>query len=383
MTNRPPEKSPLSDRHGIGIYPCWLGYALFLWVMFTPAPSLCQDDSSIPAAQIPSLLSAVRNVHNLTFCDEPVPLDKQQIRERFEKEFLLILWNRPQVILWIKRSTRYFPLIEKMLKEAGLPDDLKYVAVVESALRPHIRSSKGAVGYWQFIKPTGLKYGLRIDRDIDERRNLFDATRAAMAYFKDLYDIFGTWSLSAAAYNMGEQGLQAEVLIQQIDDYYRLYLPLETQRYLFRILTAKLILEDPRTYGFYMSDSDLYPPLDADRISISRTEETPIQTLAQAANTSFKTIKDLNPQIRGHYLAPGSHTLLIPNGMAKNFENRLEKRVAQLASTNRNRIYIVQKGDTLAGIAEQFNVPLTALLIWNHLDYRKPIHPGDRLMIHP
>jgi len=230
MTNRPSEKSLLRDRHGIEIYPCWLGVALFLWVMFTPAPSLCQDDSSISMAQIPSLLSAVRNVHHLTFGNEPVPLDNQEIRERFEKELLLTLWNRPQVILWIKRSARYFHLIEKMLKEAGLPDDLKYVAVVESALRPHIRSSKGAVGYWQFIKPTGLKYGLRIDRDIDERRNLFVATRAAIAYFKDLYDIFGTWALSAAAYNMGEQGLQAEVRIQQIDDYYRLYLPLETQQ---------------------------------------------------------------------------------------------------------------------------------------------------------
>ena len=377
------KKSLPPDRHDGGKYPCWLGYTVLLWVMFTPAPSLCQDDSSIPMAQIPSLLSAVRNVHHLSFCDEPVPLDNQEVRERFEKEFLLMLWNRPQVILWIKRSARYFPLIEKMLKEAGLPDDLKYVAVVESALRPHIRSSKGAVGYWQFIKSTGLKYGLRIDRDIDERRNLFAATRAAMAYFKDLYDIFGTWTLSAAAYNMGEQGLQAEVLIQQIKDYYSLHLLLETQRYLFRILAAKLILEDPQTYGFHMSDSDLYPPLDADHISISRTEETPVQTLAQAANTSFKTIKDLNPQIRGHYLAPGSHTLLIPNGMARGFENRLEKRVAQLVSTNRNRVYIVQTGDTLTGIAEQFNVPLTALLIWNRLDYRKSIHPGDRLMIHP
>ncbi len=195
MGMSPSEKSLPPDRHDGGKYPCWLGYAVLLWVIFTPTPSLCQDDPSIPAAQIPSLLSAVRNVHHLTFCDKSVPLDNQQIRERFEKEFLLILWNRPQVILWIKRSARYFPLIEKMLKEADLPDDLKFVAVVESALRPHIRSSKGAVGYWQFIKPTGLKYGLRIDRDIDERRNLLAATRAAIAYFKDLYDIFGTWAL--------------------------------------------------------------------------------------------------------------------------------------------------------------------------------------------
>ena len=383
MTNNPSQKSFLSYRHHAGKYSYGLGYILLFWVVFTPTRSLCQDDSYIPAAQIPSLLSATRSIHHLTFGNEPVPLDDQAIRERFEKEFLLILWNRPQVILWIKRSARYFPVVEKMLEEAGLPDDLKYVAVVESALQPHIRSSKGAVGYWQFIKSTGLKYGLRIDKSIDERRSLFAATRAAIDYFKDLYGIFGTWTLSAAAYNMGEQGLQAEVLIQQIDDYYRLHLPRETQRYLFRILAAKLILKDPRTYGFFVTDTDLYPPLAVDRMPMTRTEEIPVQTLAQAANTSFKTIKDLNPQILGHYLAPGSHTLLIPDGMAKGFENRLKKRMAQSASANRNRVYIVQKGDTLAGIAEQFNIPLTALLIWNHLDFRKPIYPGDRLMIYP
>lgn len=380
---RPAGKSFSPGRQSRKLFPCWFGVAVFLWMVFTPALSPCQDDSSIPAAQIPALLSTIRSVHHLEFCNEPAPLDDPSIRERFEKELLLILWNRPQVILWIKRSTRYFPFIEKLLKENGLPDDLKYVAVAESALRPHARSGKGAVGYWQFIKSTGQKYGLRIDKDIDERRNLFTSTQAATAYFKALYDMFGAWTLSAAAYNMGEQGLQAEILIQQIDDFYRLYLPLETQRYIFRILAIKLIFEAPRTYGFTITEADLYPPLTADHVSISRTKQTPVQLVALAANTSFKTIKDLNPQIRGHYLVAGAHTLLIPEGAARGFTHRLEKQATQLADLNQNRIYIVQKGDTLTNIAKQFGVPLPALLIWNRLNYRKPIHPGDRLMISP
>lgn len=356
---------------------------VLVWIGLTPIGAHCQTDSPLPAAQIPSLLSAVRKAHQLTFCGEPVSLDNQETRERFEKELLLILWNRPQVILWIKRSARYFPVIEAILKKNGLPDDLKYVAVMESALQPTIRSHKGAVGYWQFIKSTGKKYGLRIDKKIDERRNLFTATQAAAAYFKDLHALFGNWTLSAAAYNMGEQGLQAEILTQQSDNYYELYLPLETQRYIFRILAAKLILEAPSSYGFLLTEADLYPPLAMDQVTIQLTKELQVQTIARAAKSTFKTIKDLNPQIRGYYLTPGTHTLFLPEGTGRGFNTRLEKEKKQLAAVKQNRIYTVRRGDSLTGIANKFGVPLPALLIWNHLDHRKPIHPGDRLVVHP
>lgn len=361
----------------------WLSHILFLGMMCLPALSFAQNDAVLSPAQIPSLLTAARSIRSLDFCGESVPLDDPQVRERFEKELLLILWNRPQVILWIKRAARHFPVIEEMLKSAGLPDDLKYVAVVESALQPHVRSSQSAVGYWQFIKSTGLKYGLRIDKHIDERRNLSVATQAAIAYFKDLYGLFGQWTLSAAAYNMGEQGLQAEILIQQIEDYYALYLPRETQRYVFRILAAKEILQSPRSYGFFFQKDDLYEPIASQSVTIRLTDEVPVQVLARSASTSFKAIKALNPQIRGHYLAPGVHTLWVPPEASKGFIKRLEKEKRKSAVANKKRVYIVRKGDSLTSIAKQFGVPLPALLIWNRLDYRKPIHPGDRLMIHP
>jgi hypothetical protein len=331
----------------------------------------------------PSLMAGVKITESIDFCGEPVLLDSQEVRERLEKELLLTIWDRPQVILWIKRATRYLPIIEKMLSENEMPDDLKYVAIAESALRPHVGSPKGAIGFWQFLASTGQKYGLRINADIDERRNIFASTLAAINYFKDLYQMLGSWTLAAAAFNMGEFGLQTEIVSQKTNDYYQLYLPLETQRYIFRIVSAKIILSDPQRFGFQFTDQDLYPPLSFDRIHVECFQDTPIHIVARAADTHFKAIKDLNPEIRGHFLAAGMHSLLIPKGAADGFYARFKERVQQWAAENQGRVYVVKEGDNLTSIAERFNVPLPALLIWNRLDGKKPIHAGDRVVIYP
>ncbi|MDH3886600.1 MAG: transglycosylase SLT domain-containing protein, partial [Desulfobacterales bacterium] len=319
----------------------------------------------------------------LDFCGEPVDLGSQAVRERLEKELLLTIWDRPQVILWIKRSTRYLPIIEEMLKENEMPDDLKYVPIIESALRAHAGSRKGAIGFWQFLESTGEKYGLKINAEIDERRNIFSSTRAAIHYLKELYGILGSWTLAAAAYNMGELGLQSEIVSQKTNDYYRLYLPLETQRYVFRIISAKLIFMDPERFGYRVPEADLYPPLQFDRTHIECFQDTPIHIIARAANTHFKVIKDLNPEIRGHFLGAGMHSLLIPKGSEKGFHVRFKQLVKEWLAENQERVYVVQEGDNLTSIAERFNVPLPALLIWNRLDGKKPIYPGDRLVIYP
>jgi membrane-bound lytic murein transglycosylase D len=331
----------------------------------------------------PSLMSALTITTPLEFCGEPVPLEVQEVRERIEKELLLSLWHRPQVILWLKRSRRYLPHIEEVLRSQGMPDDLKYVAIAESALRPHARSRKGAVGFWQFINYTGQQYGLVIDRRIDERRNIFASTRAAVRYLSDLYDTFGSWALAAAAYNMGEEGLNAEIVEQGVNNYYRLYLPLETQRYLFRIIAIKLILEDPAKYGFYLAEEDYYPAQSFERVRVQCYKETPIRIIAQAAQTYFKVIKDLNPEIRGHYLPEGSHAILIPKEGSENFQARYRDLLKHWASDQREQIYLVQEGDHLTAIAERFEVPLASLIIWNRLNPKAPIHPGDRLIIYP
>jgi hypothetical protein len=275
------------------------------------------------------------------------------------------------------------PYIEELLRNEGMPDDLKYVALAESALRPHAHSRSGAVGFWQFVSYTGEKYGLVINSRIDERRNIFASTRAAIRYFKDLHEIFGSWTLAAAAYNMGEEGLMAEVLEQGNNDYYNLQLPLETERYILRIIAIKLILTDPAKYGFYLLGEDYYPPLHFDQVDIECADETPIRLVAKAAKTTFKAIKELNPEIRGHYLPEGSYTILIPEGGSGDFQVRYRSLIRQWSSNQQEQLYFVKEGDNLTAIAERFGVTLASLIIWNRLNPRATIHPGDRLIIYP
>jgi hypothetical protein len=345
------------------------------------------ESSAGDQSQFPPLISAVRVRPPLTFCGEPVPLDEPEVRERLEKELLLTLWDRAQVILYLKRMGRYFPYIEKALERNGLPDDLKYVAVAESALLPHIGSSAGAVGYWQFIPSTGRRYGLQIDREKDERRNLFTATRAATAYFAKLYSDFRSWTLAAAAYNMGEAGLSRRIKEQGTRNYFHLYLPLETQRYIFRILAAKLILENPARFGFHMTPEDYWEPMRFDRVEVSLNEETPLRLIADAAGTYFKRIKDLNPEIRGSDLPKGNHSVLIPEGTAGRFQSRIKPLLQEYragrspSGSSGQRVHVVRPGEYLSAIARRYSVPLSSLLRWNGLNTRSTIHPGQRLVI--
>lgn len=341
-------------------------------------PIVCSAESQAT----PSLISNIRIDGPLSFCNEPIPLDRPDVRERLEKELLISLWDRPQAILWLKRSTRYFPVIESILASNGLPDDLKYLAVAESALRPHAGSPKGAIGFWQLMPEMARRYDLQLDRFKDERRNVYKSTEAAARHLMDLYTNLNSWTLAAAAFNMGEQGLKSEMLVQGTEDYYRLYVPLETQRYVFRVLSVKLILEDRRRFGFALQAEDFYPPLDAERLTVDCPQETALSVVAEAARTDFKWIKDLNPELRGHYLAKGRHEILVPKGGSKGFTHRFRLAFAEWIKTRKQRLYVVRRGDNLSSIAEQFEVPLPVLLIWNRLDLDKPIYPGDRLIIH-
>jgi hypothetical protein len=336
---------------------------------------------TLQPASFPSLASSLNGVDDLSFCGEDVPIEIQEVRERLEKQILLKLWNRSQALLWLKRSRRYFGHIEKLLKENGMPSDLKYVAVAESDLRAHAVSGKGAVGFWQFMAGTGRKYGLVVNKHIDERRNFFASTQAAIRYLDTLHRLMGSWTLAVAAYNMGEEGLTAKILEQGSKDYYRLYLPLETQHFIFRVLAIKMIFSNPEKYGFSLADEDYYPPLAFDTITLDCPQETPLSLIAQAANTYFKVIKDLNPEIRGYHLHAGNYTVRVPEGAAKGFQARFKRIFNKSRASQRKRTYVVEKGDNLSLIAERFNVPLSALVIWNRLDVSRPIQPGDRLIV--
>ncbi|NQT26818.1 lytic transglycosylase domain-containing protein [candidate division KSB1 bacterium] len=272
-----------------------------------------------------SLLESLRDIKKLDFCKEPVPLKNLEVRERFEKEFMLILWDRPQILLYLKRMPRYMPIIEKILRNHDLPDDLKYIAVVESALRPHAGSSKGAMGFWQFTESTGRKYGLEINSSVDERRNIFRATEAAAVYLKSLEDTLDSWTLAAAGYNMGENGLMDEIEKQGVFDFYHLYLPLETQRFILRIVVMKQILSNPGEYGFNVSRNEAYPIYRAERVNVYLDHVIPTKLIALAAGTNFKEIKDLNPELRGYDMPIGERSILIPRGSGKHFHKKLDQ----------------------------------------------------------
>ena len=343
--------------------------------------SICYAEVKAAQSCGQAILEAVRINEPLNFCDEPVPLGDPDVRERLERELLVSLDNSDDVILWLKRANRYFPEIERVLSANHLPDDLKYITIAESSLRPLAFSSKGAVGYWQFMEGTGIKYGLEISSDIDERRNVDKATRAAIRYLKDLYTLFSSWTLAAAAYNMGEDGLKSEILVQKVSNYYKLYLNQETQRYLFRILAAKIIISNPARFGYVLSKSDLYLPREFDTLEIKASRPVPLHIIAQAAGTYFKIIKDLNPQIKYYHLPAGTCQIRIPKGCAAGFPERYDKLIAEWFLRINDSVYTVKKGDTLTGIASRFDVPFKALLIWNGMNANRKIAPGDKLYI--
>jgi hypothetical protein len=346
------------------------------------APGFAGASGDFDPEPVPSLVSAVRLEAPLSFCGEPVPLENPEVRERLEKEMLLILWNRPQVILWLKRSTRYFPYMEKMLAENNMPADLKYIAVIESALLPHAGSSKGAMGYWQFMRRTGLRYGLKIDRTIDERRNPHASTRAAAAYLRDLHGLFNSWTLAAAAYNLGEDRLRKEKTRQRVENYYDFHLPTETSRYILKIIAVKMIFSNPARYGFHLLEEDHYLPREFDRVRMTLQGRTPLNLVAGAAATTYKRIRDLNPEIRRDALPRGTHTLAVPEGSGRNFHTRLADLSKKWRRDNSMHVYVVKRGDSLSAIAEQFRVALPALMAWNDLAPGNYIHPGEKIVIY-
>ena len=253
-------------------------------------------------------------------CGEPVPLNEPEVREALDREFVIEVWSRAQTTMWLKRAHRYFPEIERKLRARRLPLDLKYVAVVESDLRTLARSSAGALGYWQFMAPTAQQLQLRCDKGIDERLSFGLSTDAALTHLEYLYRLFHNWALALAAYNAGQGRVQKAIAAQGVNNYYHLSLPEETERYIHRILAAKIIMEDPGRYGFAIPEDQLYPLLAYDEVQLTVPQEMPVRRLAEASGTYYKVIKTLNPWIKGDSLAPGTFRLKIPAGSVPRFQ---------------------------------------------------------------
>ncbi len=252
-------------------------------------------------------------------CGERVPLEDRNVWENLDREFLLALSNEVQVLLWMKRARRFFPSIEKRLAEMGLPDDLKYVTITESALRPEAVSSSGAGGIWQFIPSTGERYGMRKNRSIDERFDFFKATDGALSYLRSLYAEFNSWMLAMAAYNAGENRVRKEIGLQKTNNYFYLDLPLETERYVYKIAVAKVILSDPGRYGYRLEEKELYSPLQLERIQIELTQPLSIMDVARAVGYFYKEVREMNPHFFDESIPPGIHFLNLPPGTSEKF----------------------------------------------------------------
>jgi hypothetical protein len=255
----------------------------------------------------------------VSLCEERFPLEDRNVWENLDREFLVALSNEVQVLLWMKRARRYFPFIEKRLKEMGLPDDLKYVTITESGLRPEAVSSSGAAGIWQFIPSTGEKFGMKKNRSVDERFDFFKATEGALSYLRSLYEEFKSWTLSMAAYNAGENKVLREIDLQKTKNYFYLDLPLETKRYVYKIAVVKIILSDPGKYGYTLGEKEFYNPLQMERIQMELTQPLPIMEIARATGLFYKEIKEMNPHLFEETIPPGIHFLNLPPGTSERF----------------------------------------------------------------
>jgi membrane-bound lytic murein transglycosylase D len=264
-------------------------------------------------------LTTYKLPQEVSLCGEHFPLEDRNVWENLDREFLLALSNEAQVLLWMKRTRRYFPMIEKRLREMGLPDDLKYVTITESSLRPEAVSSSGAGGIWQFIPSTGEKYGMRKNRSLDERFDFFKATEGALSYLKTLYEEFRSWTLSMAAYNAGENRVRKEIDLQKTRNYFYLDLPLETERYVYKIAAAKIILSDPGKYGYFLDEKEVYDPLQVERVQIELIHPLPIMDVARAIGFFYKEIREMNPQFSEEAIPPGIHFLNLPPGTSEKF----------------------------------------------------------------
>ncbi|MFK7757196.1 MAG: lytic transglycosylase domain-containing protein [Flavobacteriales bacterium] len=232
----------------------------------------------------------------LTFCGEEIPLHKMNVAEKLDRELLVNTYWHSNTFLMMKRANRYFPVIEKILAEEQMPDDLKYLALIESGLTT-ATSPAGAKGFWQFMSATGKSYGLEVNSNVDERNHIEKATRAACNYLKDSYDQFGDWGLVAASYNMGSGGVRKKLKQQKQETYWDLELNSETSRYVYRILAVKEILNNAGKYGFRVRPKDLYPPYQFDTVAVD-TAITDLVAFANKYGMSYHEFKTLNPWLR-------------------------------------------------------------------------------------
>jgi membrane-bound lytic murein transglycosylase D len=253
------------------------------------SPEFVIEDGPLPAVSF-DLPDEVR------FANEKAPLDLADVKERLDKELQSNIYFHSNTIFLMKRASRWLPQISEILKANGIPDDFKYLPLIESNLL-NVTSPKEAVGYWQILKTSGKEFGLEITDEVDERFDPLKATQAACKYLKQAYSKFGSWTLVAASYNRGMAGLQRAIEDQKVDNYYDLYLNDETSRYVFRIIAIKEIINNPVKYGFRINPRHLYAEEPLKYVEVDETIKDLVD-FAKQHDTNYKLLKRHNPWLR-------------------------------------------------------------------------------------
>jgi hypothetical protein len=302
-----------------------------------PAPKLCSPEICEPKS--PFVVTGVEIPDSIDFAGERVPVENFDVKESLERELLINSYWHSQTLLLLKKSTRYFGAIEPILKKYNLPDDFKFLVLAESGLS-NVSSPAGAVGFWQFLPATAKEYGLEVNDEIDERYHMEKSTVAACKMLLSSFNVYKSWTMAAASYNTGRQGLNKQIKRQYTDNYYDILLNDETARYIFRIVALKMILNDPKKYGFDISKKDYYQPIPYSELTVNK----PITDLAKFAfekGTNYKILKMLNPWFRSNVLTNKtgkSYVIKIPEPGFRKFKkelpeediNRIEKQSEQL-----------------------------------------------------
>ncbi len=238
---------------------------------------------------------------SMEFCGKTIDLRRYDRRERMDRELLAFTYMHSTSLQMIKRANRFFPIVEPILKKNGIPDDFKYLMVIESSLNPNARSSAGACGLWQFMQNTGRQYGLEVNANIDERYHTEKATQAACRYLKEAYERYGDWVAVAASYNAGQARIANQLEKQDVDDSLDLQLVEETARYVYRILAAKQLFADPSAFGFRLRASDLYPTIPYEEVTVT-TGISDLTAFAKKHGITLSLLKNMNPWLRDSFL---------------------------------------------------------------------------------
>ncbi|MCE3009054.1 MAG: LysM peptidoglycan-binding domain-containing protein [Proteobacteria bacterium] len=316
---------------------------------------------------------------------ETIPVEMNPLVEKWVNYFQGR--GRPHMERYLARSNRYIGLMKKILRQNGLPEDLIYIALIESGFSSKATSRAAAVGYWQFIRPTGKRYGLEINSLVDERRDPVLSTQAAAEYFKGLYSVFGSWYLAMASYNVGENRVKREVMNHYTRDFWELArkkrFPKETINYVPKYIAAKLIGKNPAQYGF--TDVDYLPPIEFDQIHVERPVN--LKQMADRMGVEYDDLKQLNPKFKGE-IAPMKGTALmlrVPPGKSdiglQAARSSFVEKVEYVADAGETQIHRVKSGESLYTIAKKYRTTVAWLRDANELKAGRKLRIGQRLQV--